>query len=351
MKTRLLGCLIAANSLSEIAALGVDAQRAALQNLGLANTNGALTLSAWGTNQNVNLTPSGTGRVVVGGAIWSTGNLALSANATSDAITFAKNGLIVAQLAPTSHSLLLGTPIDRSNGRIQLVSHTTSDGGIGFGTDLAVHRADVNHLVYNGSTSGSTIFDLRNSGSGYGRLQVNNSTGVFTLAALGTGGAMVFQTNGTTTALTLDASQNATFAGDVTIASGLEFRVASRLRIGAPSDGVLLLRNSGASDFARLQFGGTSNSFPALKRSGTELQVRLADDSAYAPITALTAYLANGAVYLNTAATLGVRSGTNSPEGVVPAVVGALYLRTDGGAGTTLYVKESGTGNTGWVAK
>lgn len=46
-----------------------------------------------------------------------------------------------------------------------------------------------------------------------------------------------------------------------------------------------------------------------------------------------------------------VRSGTGSPEAVVTAPVGTLFLRTDGGAGTTLYVKESGTGNTGWIAK
>jgi hypothetical protein len=44
-------------------------------------------------------------------------------------------------------------------------------------------------------------------------------------------------------------------------------------------------------------------------------------------------------------------SGVGSPEGVVTAVVGSLYTRTDGGAGTTLYVKQSGTGNTGWAAK
>jgi len=44
-------------------------------------------------------------------------------------------------------------------------------------------------------------------------------------------------------------------------------------------------------------------------------------------------------------------NGTGTPEGVVTASVGSLYSRTDGGAGTTLYVKESGTGNTGWVAK
>lgn len=46
-----------------------------------------------------------------------------------------------------------------------------------------------------------------------------------------------------------------------------------------------------------------------------------------------------------------IRAGTGSPEGVVSAVVGSLYLRRNGGASTTLYVKQSGTGNTGWVAK
>ncbi len=44
-------------------------------------------------------------------------------------------------------------------------------------------------------------------------------------------------------------------------------------------------------------------------------------------------------------------SGGGSPEGVLTAVVGALWTRTDGGAATTFYVKESGAGNTGWVAK
>ena len=45
-----------------------------------------------------------------------------------------------------------------------------------------------------------------------------------------------------------------------------------------------------------------------------------------------------------------VLTGNGSPEGVVTASVGRMYTRKDGGAGTTLYVKESGTGNTGWRA-
>lgn len=43
--------------------------------------------------------------------------------------------------------------------------------------------------------------------------------------------------------------------------------------------------------------------------------------------------------------------GLGSPEGVVTAPIGSRYCRTDGGASTTLYVKTSGTGNTGWTAK
>jgi hypothetical protein len=43
--------------------------------------------------------------------------------------------------------------------------------------------------------------------------------------------------------------------------------------------------------------------------------------------------------------------GTNTPEGAVTAPVGSMFTRTNGGTTSTLYVKETGTGNTGWVAK
>lgn len=46
-----------------------------------------------------------------------------------------------------------------------------------------------------------------------------------------------------------------------------------------------------------------------------------------------------------------ILSSSGSPEGAIVAPVGSLYLRSDGGAGTSLYVKETGTGNTGWVGK
>jgi hypothetical protein len=52
------------------------------------------------------------------------------------------------------------------------------------------------------------------------------------------------------------------------------------------ADGRLRISNNAQNGFDRLQFGGTTSSFPALKRDSTTLQVRLADDTAFAPFTA-----------------------------------------------------------------
>ena len=44
--------------------------------------------------------------------------------------------------------------------------------------------------------------------------------------------------------------------------------------------------------------------------------------------------------------------GTGTPESVIKADKGSIYLRTDGGATTTLYVKTADAGlATGWTAK
>jgi hypothetical protein len=67
--------------------------------------------------------------------------------------------------------------------------------------------------------------------------------------------------------------------------------------------------------------------------------------------------LPNGAPALATSTPLSIEngaaiySGKGSPEGVVSAVQGSVYLRTDGETGATIYVKERGAAATGWVAK
>ena len=49
--------------------------------------------------------------------------------------------------------------------------------------------------------------------------------------------------------------------------------------------------------------------------------------------------------------TPGVYVCTGTPESMIAAPIGSTALRIDGGASTAWYAKESGTGNTGWVAK
>ena len=43
--------------------------------------------------------------------------------------------------------------------------------------------------------------------------------------------------------------------------------------------------------------------------------------------------------------------GTSTPEAAVTAPIGTLFINNTGGAATTLYVKTTGAGNTGWTAK
>lgn len=63
----------------------------------------------------------------------------------------------------------------------------------------------------------------------------------------------------------------------------------------------------------------------------------------------------NPAAYSHAAIRIGpnclITTGLGSPQERITAGPGSLYLRQDGGIGRSLYVKESGVGNTGWVAK
>jgi hypothetical protein len=77
------------------------------------------------------------------------------------------------------------------------------------------------------------------------------------------------------------------------------------------------------------------------KFNGVE-KFRFKTNGSFTPISGAGVDFAEGPI---------IRAGSGSPEGVLVAPVGSLYLRSDGGAGTSMYVKESGTGNTGWVAK
>jgi hypothetical protein len=92
--------------------------------------------------------------------------------------------------------------------------------------------------------------------------------------------------------LTLDSSGNLTSTGDIQASVGVKITsngaqipaagsiiYVSRVSITSPSAGIINLADTTTFDFARLQFGGTTSSYPAIARSTTFLDHVLADAS------------------------------------------------------------------------
>jgi hypothetical protein len=66
--------------------------------------------------------------------------------------------------------------------------------------------------------------------------------------------------------------------------SGLTW--SSRSLINSPADGVIRLTNNAVNGFDRLQFGGITASFAAIKRNGTGIDIRDAADVGFTDLRA-----------------------------------------------------------------
>lgn len=86
---------------------------------------------------------------------------------------------------------------------------------------------------------------------------------------------------------------NPKFSGSVQIASSSGLIFNARARMTSPSTGKILLTDSAGTTFSLIQLGGTTSSFPAIKRSGAAVAFRLADDSANARIEAKELFFQN----------------------------------------------------------
>lgn len=142
----------------------------------------------------------------------------------------------------------------------------------------------------------------------------------------------------------------------------MDFASASHCRVVSPS-----LQGTGGKDI-RIQSGCFFNEFTGLKTSGggavsvtnagngtllSGVLVNVTDTGTSTHLVDLNnALLSVPRLVVNNGGTGGptLRSGSVAPEGAVTASRGALYMRTGGGAGTSLYIKESDTTNVGWVA-
>jgi hypothetical protein len=128
------------------------------------------------------------------------------------------------------------------------------------------------------------------------QIGINTNTPTASLNVQGSGStsattSLLVQNSAGTAALTVKDDLTSTFGGTTTIGGDINF-VGNLIRTSRGrinfygTDGEITLTNSTESSFGLLKFGGLTSSFPALKRSSTTLQARLADDSGYAPIDA-----------------------------------------------------------------
>jgi len=105
-------------------------------------------------------------------------------------------------------NVLIGTTTDSANGKLQLATHTTSAGGIGFGTDTSLYRSQTGMLALDGLSGALSQLDLRVAGAQKAFVAWNG--GDFYLGAV-VGTTVIKSSN--TTALTLDSSQRTILSG------------------------------------------------------------------------------------------------------------------------------------------
>jgi hypothetical protein len=87
--------------------------------------------------------------------------------------------------------------------------------------------------------------------------------------------------------------------------------------IDSASDGVVRISDNAQTSFGRLQFGGTTNAFPAIKRSSAAIDFRLADDSGYCAITASNVIMSSGSVLESLGNVVNLKSNLAGGSGFV----------------------------------
>lgn len=153
-------------------------------------------------------------------------------------------------------------------------------------------QADSNFTLYDVTAGATRMFVAANGNIGLG----GNTTPSYALSLTGVmmGSSFIYAGAGATGCGFMDGS-------------GVGHNGRSYIR--APSDGVITLFNGGANSFGRLVFGASNTSFSSIKNNGTELQIRLGDDSAFANLTAHTI----------TANLVGTANNANNLGGQLPA--------------------------------
>lgn len=259
----------------------------------------------------------------------------------------------------SSFGRTLITAVDAADARTDLGFTETDIGSFGLlllestGAAQALSLISGAPLVHTHSTADITsgIFNVARLGSGvYNSNTFLNGAGAF---VTGVGGGSV--SNGVYNQITVTGSSDwrITDTANLSMAS---IRVTGDIRwfqksvLSSATDGVLLVTNSGGTDFTRFQFGGSTASFPSLRRSGVEAHFETADGSANVPIKVSgvmsDVYKTNVSNFINSTGTAYTLDATNNGKTFISYSASAVTLTIPSGldVGYSLSILQQGAG-------
>lgn len=260
----------------------------------------------------------------------------------------------------SSFGRTLITATDATDARADLGFTETDIGAFGIqllestGSNQALFLISGAPLIHTHSASDivSGIFNVARLGSGtLNETTFLNGIGAF-VTVTGVGGGVA---NGNYNQITVVGASDwrVTETANLTIAS---IRVTGDIswfqksKLSSATDGVLLVTNSGGTDFTRMQFGGTTAAFPSLRRSGVEAHFETADGSANVPIrvSGVTSdvYKTNANNFVNSTGTAYTLGALNNGKTLVSYSANPVLLTIASGldVGFSLSIIQEGAG-------
>ena len=193
----------------------------------------------------------------------------------------AQNALVTAVAITSAGNVGIGTtsPTSKLHVAGNASPSITVDNTLATGASQLLFK----NTVVTGDTDGIFLNGSAQSGfGGNGSLNIKATTG-----------PIAFHTTSVTNVLSIAQNGATTFASQVNAGSfvggglSIAFNQLSRASgsvISFPSNGTIQFTNNAGTDFNLLQLGGTTTSFPAIKRSTVRIQAVLANDSGFTNI-------------------------------------------------------------------
>lgn len=273
----------------------------------------------WSYNGTDVLTLANTGAVTIAGALSFNGALGMGSNP----INGSNSSKIEVYNSVTGNTQITATTVSGSISRIRFLTGTTStermqidgSGNVGIGTTGPDRRLDIL------DASNPQLRLTYTDGSVYTDFQTNSS-----------GNLSISPTGGNTNVTGHLSATSNVFTNAGFVARDGSNTVYGVMSAGSNTGGTIKFTNNSGNDFNRLQFGGTTSSYPAIKRNGTGIDIRLADDSAYAALTASN-LISTATVRLKGYTVATLPAGTQGDTAFVTDALAPTFLATVVGGG------------------